>query len=109
MAKIKTHNGKWYFFCPGCTMAHELDTRFKFNFDFDRPTFKPQAQFHIGPMPAGHPYPKDEWDCHAFIAKGRMLFTNESGHHLKGQDVEIPDWVDLAKASEVVVDGSKQK
>lgn len=107
MAKIKTHNGKWYFFCPGCQMAHELDSRFRFNYDFDKPTFKPQAQFHIGPMPAGHPYPKDEWDRHAFIAKGRILFTDGCGHHLNGQEVEIPDWGDLAMGAAKDGDSAK--
>lgn len=106
MAKI-FGTGPYHFFCPGCKLAHPFDTRFRYNYDSDKPTIYPELICKVGPFPEGHPRHGQEWTCKSFVAKGRITFSKESGHALAGHAADLPDWEDVRQ--EVIMARLKAK
>jgi hypothetical protein len=70
----------WKFFCPGCQREHLLDHRWKFNGNYDSPTFRASVLFKSGPIV-----------CHSFVTDGNIQFLNDCTHSLKGQTVSLPE------------------
>ena len=69
--------------CPGCGYGHHFDSRWQFNGNLERPTFKPSLLVNssgAGPSPR----------CHSFVTDGRIRFLEDSTHELAGQTVELP-------------------
>lgn len=85
-------HGGYCVFCPACKCGHMFDSRWEFNGDMDRPTFRPSMLVHEHKFgnrirPA----------CHSFITNGFITFLDDCGHELAGQQVELPDWDEMEK------------
>lgn len=91
MPRILYHRGKPFFYCPGCQTLHQLDTRWPFNYNADRPTFKGEIRLTAGPFPAEHPLAGQTIRCVSVVRDGQIHFTQESTHALRGQSVMLPD------------------
>ena len=95
MAKFKevTHNpGHFMFDCPGCHMAHEINTNtgnnepvWGFNFDMEKPTVTPFIRVRW-------PERGVEKTCHSYVTNGRIEFLSDCTHELAGKTVELPDF-----------------
>ncbi len=78
-----THDA-WLFFCPGCGCAHQCDTRWTFNGDREKPTFRNSVLIHA--------HPPSRPRCHSYVTDGRIQFLPDSTHALSGKTVDLPDW-----------------
>lgn len=74
--------------CPACKSPHVIDGRWKFNNNYDKPTFTPSLK-------VSHPaHPEDnikEFICHSFITDGKIQFLGDCTHELKNSIVELPE------------------
>jgi len=96
-------------FCPGCNEAHVTDQRWKFNGNFDAPTFTPSLHCRTGHYVTGQSIAdcnicQNEPTlrcrvCHSFITDGRIQFLGDSTRALAGQTVPLPDWRGFDPAS----------
>jgi hypothetical protein len=89
MAKIKAYpinNGHitFMFYCPACKTVHALNDTWKFNNDFDNPTFSPSIKV------TGH----DKTICHSHIKNGKIIFCNDCTHELKSQTINLPEYTE---------------
>lgn len=75
--------------CPGCKTHHFLDERWKFNGDYEKPTFSPSLDYNGGRYEDHEVYIK--LHCHSFIKDGKIRFLNDCSHELKGQTVDLLD------------------
>lgn len=73
---------RFWVFCPGCKIHHEMDKRWAFNGDLDVPTFSPSLLCN-----PNHPPTR----CHSFIKNGKWEFLNDSHHELAGKTVDMID------------------
>jgi hypothetical protein len=48
----------------------------------DRPTFTPSLRVFLG----------NGQTCHLFVIDGRIRYTDDASHPLRGQTVDMPDW-----------------
>ncbi len=79
----------WVFMCPGCKAPHQCDTRWTFNGDHERPTFRASVLVHaVDDAEVNYHRPR----CHSFVTDGRIQFLPDSTHPLAGQTVDILDW-----------------
>lgn len=79
----------WCFYCPGCKELHQCDTRWKFNGDKERPTFRNSVLVSAVDNPAqGYHRPC----CHSYVTDGRIEYLPDSTHAMAGQTVDLPDW-----------------
>lgn len=74
--------------CPACKYGHLFDARWKFNGDFEKPTFTPSMLV----------FPDAEFNkkfncirCHSFVTDGKIQFLADCDHSMAGQTVELPD------------------
>lgn len=97
LRKIKD-SSRALFWCPGCEESHQIDTEeWKFNDDFEKPTFSPSYLTWVDPNPSANPKYKNGkyfkgFRCHSFIRQGTIEYLSDSTHRLAGQTVEIPEW-----------------
>lgn len=100
------------FWCPGCGEFHTLNIgpgspSWKFNGDYDKPTFQPSVLIRSGHFVAGHkpgvdscwctynaehpddPSPYTCTACHSFVTDGNIQFLSDSTHKLSGQTVPL--------------------
>lgn len=88
---IKVENSDQHmFYCPGCKHHHVYDsTKWKFNGDFDKPTFSPSLlnRSSFGPQ-------HELRVCHLFLTDGKLQFCSDCTHELAGKTVELPE-IDL--------------
>lgn len=84
----------WWIMCPGCGSSHELDKRWQFNGNKERPTFGPvskgAAHSLLVTWDYGEGAEKVRHCCHSFIADGKIRFLGDCTHKLAGQTVELP-------------------
>ena len=97
-----SEDGLWYlFWCPGCKEPHQVHIspcqmkepdgsphkgpHWTFDGNEEKPTFGPSILIYEMPD-IGHPR------CHSFVKAGRIEFCADSGHELKGQTFDLPDW-----------------
>ena len=73
--------GGYIFECPGCGMSHVFDERWKFNGDYEKPTFSPSLLAR---------WPENNV-CHFFVQEGKIRFLNDCTHELKGKTVELEE------------------
>lgn len=72
--------------CPGCDSRHYINVtepnhcgaKWSFNGDVDKPTFMPSININHG-------------QCHYFITDGKIIYTDDCRHALKGMTVDLPD------------------
>ncbi len=69
--------------CPACGCGHQCDSRWEFNGDFDKPTFRPSLLTSGG---------SQQGRCHSYITDGRIEYLPDSTHELAGKTVDLPDW-----------------
>jgi len=67
-------------FCPACQTGHLFDSRWTFNGDFMKPTFRASMLVLRGD-------PKRQ--CHSFVTDGMIEFLGDCGHELRGQTVPL--------------------
>lgn len=93
------HIGFW---CPGCKTLHVFDERWKFNGDYNEPTFTPSLRTSTGHYVQGVQLRADgKCDycerakehgrksicgvCHVNVDKGRIIFHADCTHHFAGK------------------------
>jgi len=103
-------NGRVAFYCPGCKKFHAIhiegEGRWDFNRNYNRPTFNPSILVRSGHFVPGHEdqcwckfyaeRPDEEpafkcFQCHSFVADGKIQFLTDCSHELAGKIVELPD------------------
>ena len=110
MAKVRRFNGDFYtIICPGCGEEHKIGSSWKFNGDFDRPTFFPSLLVRCGhyanpTLPCWCTHNADKqargeepsgfecYQCHSFITDGKIQFLGDCTHALAGETVELPNF-----------------
>lgn len=107
--------GRLSWWCPGCSMAHQVITEgedaWGWNGSADKPSFSPSVKVQWSSLsqaaqekdhafyarhgrhmtPAELPYDQ-HYVCHSYVTDGQMQFLHDCTHHLVGQAVQIPDW-----------------
>lgn len=78
----------WMIFCPACRHGHAFDSRWTFNGDMEKPTFR--ASFLQYETPPKGPF-KGHFRCHSFVTDGRIEFLSDSTHAMAGQTVDLPE------------------
>lgn len=94
------------FWCPGCKCHHVVTSDWRFNGDYDRPTFEPSVLVRNGHYATGFKEGQNCWctynaehpddpvvytcqRCHSFVRNGMIEFLTDSTHVLAGQTVKI--------------------
>ena len=97
------HLGFW---CPACEQLHVYDERWRFDGNWDKPSFAPSLRTSCGHyvpntprMPDGrcgwcvraeeHGRPSICRMCHLFVTEGKIIFCPDCSHDLRGQTVEM--------------------
>jgi hypothetical protein len=81
--KISNQSGEHHghmIFCPGCKQAHVFDSRWTFNGDLDKPTFRASMLVNAS---------QPEKRCHSFVTDGEIQFLDDCYHELKGKTVKL--------------------
>lgn len=94
----------WKFWCPGCDSAHVISDAWEV--DADAGTISPSVLVYsskhlINSDLEGAALTAPENittspQCHSFVTNGRIQFLGDSTHHLAGQTVDIPEWINEA-------------
>ena len=75
---------EYQFNCPGCGVVHKFNTiDHSFNHDFENPTVLPSI-ISTGYKACNIPY-----HCVCFLLNGKIVFTGDCLHRLKGMSVEL--------------------
>lgn len=95
----RADSGRWLFHCPGCGSAHFFDSRWTFNGDVEKPTFRASLLIHHA-MHARHAEDGtvetfERPRCHSFVTDGNIEFLADSTHALSGKTVPLPPWSDV--------------
>lgn len=75
-------------FCPGCGHGHLFDSRWTFNGDVEKPTFRASMLVNPEGLKKGSKQPR----CHSFVTDGKIQFLSDCEHELAGQTVDLPDF-----------------
>lgn len=88
--KVAVINTRYCFFCPACDTIHELDEKWQFNQDCEKPTFYPSIKVSW-----------KQWDsdfkthvqkiCHSYVTDGKIRYLSDCTHSKAGQTVELPE------------------
>lgn len=87
---INDSKGNFYrrsFMCPGCNDTHEVDGKWTFNGDYEKPTLRASIKVRGVVDPACDPTPTI---CHSYVTDGKIEFLGDCTHELVGQTVELP-------------------
>lgn len=89
----KTEDNHLHFYCPGCKVGHEVNEKWNFNGDFEKPTITPSILVTYRAN-ANATEEFKEWQkeriCHSFVADGKIQFLGDCTHELKNQTIELP-------------------
>ncbi len=92
---IKTSDGKIggvMIYCPGCKTYHVFDDRWKFNGDYEKPTFSPSMLIKTNPKDHPHHCSKaPSRVCHSFVRNGKIEFLSDCSHEYAGQTIDLPE------------------
>lgn len=100
MKIIKTNDGMLMFHCPGCDHKHGVNQNWKFNGDFERPTFHPSIKVQgVKPITDdehqrlmnGEKIEPEPFICHSFVENGKIKFLGDCTHDKAGTIVELPE------------------
>ena len=108
MSKVTKVEGGYVVYCPGCKQNHLYDSRWSFNGDYDKPTFKPSYLRRSGHYIPEHKsndcwcnyterFPNEDEPpesfkcmiCHSFLTDGKIQFLSDCTHKLAGQTVDV--------------------
>jgi len=83
---------RWSFYCPACELDHTVSNSWKFNGDFDKPTFSPSilVQWEYG-------VPTVKRRCHSFVTDGKIKYLGDCTHEMKGTTVELPEYPEFPR------------
>lgn len=91
------------FDCPGCKDPHVIPTvgpkAWGFNGSMDKPTLTPSILVrgkdwdYDAPDEAARLASIRDVVCHSFVTDGRIQFLGDCTHDLKGQTVDLPEYV----------------
>lgn len=89
--KIHQRGIHFTFWCPGCKCPHTVNTNWRVN--PDNITISPSVlvttpRHYADGTPVGNP---DR--CHSFVREGRIQYLQDCTHELRGQTVDIPEFV----------------
>lgn len=81
--------------CPACNEPHDYavetpfwnGARWSWDGNVEAPSFQPSMSIKIGPFPDGHIE-----RCHYYLTAGKLIYTGDCTHSLKGQTVPLPDY-----------------
>lgn len=78
------------FFCPGCKYHHVIpvpphDKAWDFNFDFDKPTFRPSILVNRDSLNPARPV------CHSFVTDSVIAFLPDCTHALAGTEQALDE------------------
>jgi len=109
----KTNDERLQFFCEGCGTTHAINSSWKFNGNYDKPTISPSVLVvsgHYMPEYKGgscwctfnkeHPDDPDLFKCmrcHSFITDGNIRYLSDSTHKLAGNTITLLDEKDWDK------------
>ena len=90
---IKTSKGDFHghiIYCPGCKQWHTFDFRWKFNGNFDKPTFKPSMLINKRiSVKLKNPDGTYQHRCHSFVTDGKIEFLSDCTHDLVNQTIDL--------------------
>jgi hypothetical protein len=95
MARIKMINGIPHFYCLACSSLHVLDTRFRFNYSMNLPTFRGLIKVTVGPFKPGHVHAGKTLECHFTITAGVITYAETSTHDQAGKVLGLPDFDEI--------------
>lgn len=95
MARIRLFNGVPCFFCLACQAVHKLDTRFRYNYNPNLPSFKGQISLQVGPFGPGHIHEGKVIACSFTITKGVIVYGETSTHAHAGKELGLPDFDEM--------------
>jgi len=83
---------RFHFQCPACDCGHFFiiggKCSWSWNGDAENPTVKPSIRTW-----QGNKKDSDYSQCHSFITDGKIKYCGDCTHDMKGQTVELPDWL----------------
>jgi len=86
-------------FCPACDCGHMFDSRWTFNGNFDKPTFRaimlvtvtvPITDDEHTRIMNGEKFEPKKLICHSFVTDGKIKFLGDCTHSMKNQEVQLP-------------------
>ncbi len=87
----------YMFHCPGCGFGHRFTVRtdgghpaWKFNGDFDKPTFEPSLLYPHRNFPPPDELHVAQKCCHLFLREGVIEFLGDCEHALAGTKYPLP-------------------
>lgn len=75
----------WSFACQACRSVHQVDGRWMFDGNLERPTFAGSVLVHADER-------IKQSRCHSFVTSGLISYYCDSTHAFAGQVLELPDW-----------------
>lgn len=80
---IRSDDGCWLFYCPGCEEHHGPNDSWTFNGDVEKPTFSPSI------LVQGHKDGVGDTRCHIFVRNGQIQYLSDCTHALAGTTVPM--------------------
>lgn len=96
MARIAIIHGVPAFYCLACKAVHKVDTRFKYNYNADRPSFRQDIRLRVGPFAPDHVHAGKLLECHSRIRDGVITYLKSSTHEYAEKAVGLPDFTEIA-------------
>jgi hypothetical protein len=80
--------GGYAIFCPACKFGHLFDSRWTFNGNMEKPTFRASMLIPRWDSTDETKY-RTTLRCHSFVTDGMIQFLDDSEHDLRGQTVPL--------------------
>lgn len=91
VAKINSQGQQRYLiFCPACKHGHVFDTRWTFNGDYEKPTFR-ASMLVTTPADKCDGFDIPATRCHSFVTDGKIQFLDDCTHSMRGLTVDLPE------------------
>ncbi len=90
--KLNDSNGNFHgymIFCPACKTTHVFDSRWTFNGDFEKPTFRASMLVHENKGYRKRSDDKHGHRCHSFVTDGYIKFLGDCTHNMKNTTVKL--------------------
>jgi hypothetical protein len=86
---VATNGNSFSFKCPGCKEVHRIPLhRWALTGPLEAPSVYPSMNITWTSDDDGEVKAR----CHSIITDGKITFTPDTMHALKGQTVDLPDW-----------------